>query len=591
MKKLSKLSLWYQNHSIRFKMVSMLFVVVVILQLLNGFIFISLTSGKFEDNISQAKLETVKQIAYNMNRSMVDIVNEMVPIRDAIYNNQSTLKKDDYITRNIAYQKQFNTLLAANNNYQFIHSMLIWDESLNEHYVYTKNEYLSLNRENLFQKIVQDYELNRQCHWGKIVQADYYFKNREERLLSIMMPVYQYNKVTGLLIVNLEESAVQKYLQELCETDELFMLQTNETDILWGMTDRNKNNINGEEKEKISQHREWDKIEKVGSSVVMSEELEINQWRISLIIPQKNISTSASVLSQYIIVVIITTGIILLFSVTNIVYIITKPIKKMTEIMEANRHTRQINYRFHAKYQDEVGVLSRTYNKLMDEITELMSNIEKEQEENRKTYQRMLQMQIKPHFLYNTLESAKFLVEMGDPRGSEMLTTIGKYYKATLSGTDEYVTIAEEIQHLEYYLQILKLRYESKYDYSIQMEDDILQNEMIRFSLQPLVENAIYHGLKQQRKKGFLKIIGYAEEKTVSVVVWDNGVGIQTDKLKELEEMIENGMDTSSQEHIGVANVHQRICTEYGTEYGLKISSEVGMYTRVEMVLPIKKRR
>ena len=81
MKKLSKISLWYQNHSIRFKMVSMLFVVVVILQLLNGFIFISLTSQKFEDNILQAKLETVKQIAYNMNRSMIDIVNEMVSIK------------------------------------------------------------------------------------------------------------------------------------------------------------------------------------------------------------------------------------------------------------------------------------------------------------------------------------------------------------------------------------------------------------------------------------------------------------------------------------------------------------------------------
>ena len=482
-------------------------------------------------------------------------------------------------------------MLAANNNYQFIHSMLIWDDSLNEHYVYTKNEYLTLNRENIFQKIVQDYDLTRQCHWGKIVQADYYFKNREEKLISIIMPIYQYNKVTGLLVVNLEEMAVQKYLQKLCKTDELFMIQANETDILWGTTDRNKNNINDEEKKWISQHRVWNKIEKAGNCAVMSDELGINQWRISLIIPQKSISTSASVLSQYIIVVIITTGIILLFSVSNIVYIITKPIKKMTEIMEANRHTKQINYRFHAKYQDEVGVLSRTYNKLMDEITELMSNIEKEQEENRKTYQHMLQMQIKPHFLYNTLESAKFLVEMGDPRGSEMLTTIGKYYKATLSGTDEYVTIAEEIQHLEYYLQILKLRYESKYDYSIQMEDDILQNEMIRFSLQPLVENAIYHGLKQQRKKGFLKIIGYMEEKTVSVVVWDNGVGIQPDKLKELEEMIEKGMDTSSQEHIGVANVHQRIRTEYGTEYGLKISSEVGMYTRVEMVLPIKKRR
>ena len=590
MKKGSNLLLWFHNHSIRFKMVTMLFVVVAVLQLLNGLIFISLTSGKFEDNILTAKSETVSQIAYNMNRSMVDIVNEMVPIRDTIYNNQGTLNREAYITRNIVYQKQFDTLLATNNNYQFIHSMLIWDEVLDEQYVYTKSEYLTVNREDFFQKIVQEYDLVKQCHWSKIISAGFYFQDRVEPLISIIMPLYRYNRVTGLLIVNLDEKALQKYLQDLGQTEELYMLQINDTDIIWGST-LEASILSDEDKEKICQYRTWDDVEKVGHSVVVSDELPINQWRISLIAPQKNITTDASVLTQYIMVVIVTTGIILLFSATNIVFIITKPIKKMTEIMEANRHNPQIDYRFHAKYKDEVGVLSKTYNKLMDEVTDLMRDIKKEQEENRKTYQRMLQMQIKPHFLYNTLESAKFLVEMGDPRGSEMLTIIGKFYEGALSGADEFVTVAEEIRQLEYYLQILKLRYESRYDYSIQIEEEILQNEMIRFSLQPLAENAIYHGLKQQRKKGFLKIIGYVEDEKVSIVIWDNGIGIQPEKLKELQEMIDKGEGTSAKEHIGVANVHQRIRTEYGDGYGLKISSQVGMFTRVEMVLPIKKRR
>lgn len=590
---MKKLVEWFQNHSLRFKMVSMLLVVVVILQVFNGCICISLVSEKFEENISEANLATVRQMSFNLNRAMMDILNEMVPIRETIFNNQASANKQEqfheYISRNIIYQEQFNELIAANDNYQFIHSMLILGEDTRETYIYNKEGPLILKNENLFEKVLEDHELVKACYWGQTKTADYFWTDRQEKIISIIMPVYQYNQIRNLLVVNLEEEAIEKYLKKLGGADSLLVLQIGGEDVI---TDNQEvwEDYGGEKQKNIIESAGQAHIINVGSDVITSSVLELNQWRLSMVVPQSSISGNMEVLLHYIILVVITTGLILLLCVTNIIYIITKPIKRMTEIMEANRHTREINYRFHAKYKDEVGVLANTYNKLMDEITQLMADIEKEQVENRKTYQKMLQMQIKPHFLYNTLEAAKFLVEMGDPNGVEMLTTIGKFYKSSLSSVDEYVTVAEEIEHLKYYLQILKLRYSSKYDYTIQVAEEIGKNEMIRFSLQPLVENAIYHGIKQQRKKGFVKILGYLREEQVHLVVWDNGAGIPKEKLEEIKNNLDDQIQVSSPDHIGILNVHQRIRVRYGAPYGLSIDSEESEFTRVDMILPVKER-
>ncbi len=120
---------WFQNHSLRFKMVLLLFAVVVVLQLFNGLVFTSIVSNKFEENISESNLKTVQQMAINLNQAMEDIVDEMVPIRDEVLSrqilNDGEEDSNDYISQYIVYQGMFNQLIAADNNYQFINSMLI----------------------------------------------------------------------------------------------------------------------------------------------------------------------------------------------------------------------------------------------------------------------------------------------------------------------------------------------------------------------------------------------------------------------------------------------------------------------------------
>lgn len=114
-----------------------------------------------------------------------------------------------------------------------------------------------------------------------------------------------------------------------------------------------------------------------------------------------------------------------------------------------------------------------------------------------------------------------------------------------------------------------------------------MDNEIIKFSLQPLVENAVYHGIKQQRKKGFIKILGYRDDEDVILSIWDNGSGIEKQKLEEIQNSIQQSAEVT--EHIGIMNVHKRIRMQYGKPYGLTISSEKGEYTRVEVRLPVMK--
>lgn len=585
--------LWekFQNHSLRFKMTILLFLLVMLLQIVNGLIFNSIVSEKFEKNIAESNLATVSQMSTNTNRILKDIVTEMIYLREELLGTQAFGDDEEnsreYTSRNIIYQEYFNQLVSEENNYQFINSMLILKEKGRDYY-YTLRKYMRVNDENLYKKVIDNSVFDEQCYWSGIIDESYFFASGDKKLISIIMPIYHYKEIKQFLIVNLEVEALQEYLEQLNgeqAVDNQVLLQFNDGNVL-SYTDLQEQISQDEELMEILTPREREECVTGKKYSVITNSLEINGWNISMIVPLASINNTTRTMTQFITVIIFTTVIIMMAGVSLIVYTITKPIQKMTVIMEENRHTRTLNHRFHAKYNDEVGVLANTYNQLMDEIRELVDKIEKEQIENRKAYFKLLQLQIKPHFLYNTLESAKFLVEMNDPRGVEMLTIIGKFYKLSLSGIYDKVNVREEIEHLTCYLQILQMRYSSKYDYEIDVPETIMDNEIVKFTMQPLVENSVYHGIKQQRRRGFIKITGEKNEDKIFIRIWDNGVGIPESKLQDLQRQIIASQGIDMREHIGVLNVHQRLRMQYGEKYGLEINSKQGEYTEVCIIIP-----
>lgn len=588
MKRLLK---WFNNHSLRFKIVILLFGMVLFLQNINGIIFYSIITEKFERNINESNLAMVNQMSTNINRVLEDIVTKMMPIKNEVtsrqYVDNDKESNHTYALKSVVYQELFNELISYGDNYQFVNSMFILSDD-GRNYYYTLYEYMKINNEPIFKKIKADNTIDKKCYWSPLEDETYFFLKGKEKLVSIIMPIYKYSQIESFLIVNLNVDELEKYLKTISgskEIDNQILIQVRDGGILSYDDIKEKIAKVGELKE-LFQKNERSEIELGNDFSVITKKLEINNWKLSMITPLSSIRSTTKDRAQFVLIIIISTGIIMLTGVSFIVLIITRPIQKMTEIIEANRHTRTLNHRFHVKYNDEVGVLADTYNHLMDEITELMVEINKEQIQNRKNYFNMLQLQIKPHFLYNSLEAVKFLVEMKDPKSVEMITTIGRFYKLSLNGINDKIEIREEIEQLSCYLQILQMRYSSKYTYEISVPEEIMQYEIIKFTLQPLVENSIYHGIKQQRKKGIIKIIGVKESDGILIKVWDNGIGISPEKLMEIRSKLAHPQKNETKDHIGIINVHQRLIVQYGEEYGLEIDSVLDEYTEVRVKLP-----
>ena len=588
---MNKMKQGFFSKSISYKIIAPLCLLVLVIQVCNSFIFSSRISKRYEIDLSEANLETTNQISNNIHLALKNIVNDMIPVKNQMISfemqHDMDKKKTGYTEVNVIYQGMFSKLLSSGDNFLFISSMLVLDKR-NRIYYLSQNQSVQLRKDNLFEKVKNDYHLKEYCQWSGVISESYYFNNNEEDIVSIFMPYVEYGEVKTIFIVNLSIKYIQQYIDRLSNEHGSILLQIG-GDCLYS---DNLNKMLLEEDlslKSILQSEKRDQQTLSDSFFVGTKSLEINSWKVSSLLPKSNIKEASNVMGQFFTFIIITTGLVMILGVFITVYFVTKPIKKMRKIIEANRITKERNHRFNSKYKDEVGVLADSYDHMMDEIIQYTDDLKREQAERRIADFKMLQLQIKPHFLYNTLEAAKFLVQMNDPNGVDMLTAIGKFYKLSLSGVIDKIEIRDEIEHLSYYLKILKMRYSSIYDYNIEIDEEVKGSEIIKFSMQPIIENAVYHGIKKQRKKGSILVRGYIENNSIILSVWDNGVGISEEKLEEIRYQLRHSKQLSVVDHIGIINVHQRINMEYGDPYGVNIESIQDKYTRVSLRLPLIK--
>ena len=199
----------------------------------------------------------------------------------------------------------------------------------------------------------------------------------------------------------------------------------------------------------------------------------------------------------------------------------------------------------------------------------------------------LLQEQINPHFLYNTLDTIMWLaIDHQDDKVVEMVAALSGFFRTSLSHGEDKITIREELEHVENYLKIQQLRYGDIMEYSIDVPDEIKKNDIVKITLQPLVENALYHGLKKQREKGMIKISSVDDENNIFLIVEDNGVGMQPEQVVQINKEMYEDIWVNRTTGFGIANVNRRIKLYYGEEYGLILESEPDIGTKVIVVVP-----
>lgn len=235
----------------------------------------------------------------------------------------------------------------------------------------------------------------------------------------------------------------------------------------------------------------------------------------------------------------------------------------------------------------ELDTLAESFNIMVHEMSELVDDIRTEQHDKRVAELRLLQAQINPHFLYNTLDTIIWLTEAGEKKNAvTMLTTLSDYFRTTLSKGKEFITIAEEESHIRSYLEIQKFRYHDILEYKIEIPEELANYRICKLTLQPIVENALYHGIKNKRGGGMITVIGKQINKNIEFTVSDNGIGMTADELEHFNELISGNTTDSGKGGFGVYNVQQRLQLYFGKSYGVSVKSVYGEGAEVTVRIP-----
>lgn len=263
--------------------------------------------------------------------------------------------------------------------------------------------------------------------------------------------------------------------------------------------------------------------------------------------------------------------------------LIIRPIKKLLAAMHSFETGNFDSYiSFH--YKDEIGQLGNGYNEMVKSLAELIDRVYVLQIREQEAELNVLQSQINPHFLYNTLDSIYWkTLARGENEIAEMVWTLSNLFRTSLSKGNRYETVTHEFQFLEQYLRLQQLRYGSKISYQIELDENAKNRFIPKLILQPIIENAIYHGLEPKSSNGYVKVNGAFEKDKLHFQITDNGVGIESEVLSALREGTNLSTTTGG---YALHNVRERLRIIYQNNFTMTITSDKGVGTTVTLILP-----
>lgn len=264
---------------------------------------------------------------------------------------------------------------------------------------------------------------------------------------------------------------------------------------------------------------------------------------------------------------------------------ITRPIHRLVELTEEVSKG-NLEVRSSVRAGVEVNQLSDSMNSMIDKINELLEQVTMEQIRLRKAEFELLQSQINPHFLYNTLDAIIWLAEAGEQKKVvSMVGSLSEFFRSSLNQGKDVVSVREELNHVRSYLEIQQVRYQDILEYELDIPEDLMKYQIPKITIQPLVENALYHGIKNKRGIGKIRVTGYQQDEVFCLTIQDNGIGITPQRLEQVRRNIRK-QETDTKGSYALYNVNERIRLNCGEKYGIEIDSIYGKSTIVTVTLP-----
>ena len=442
-------------------------------------------------------------------------------------------------------------------------------------------------------------------------QADEIFRDNDEVIPYVRRFTLDgyYNGGYQYLVVQLRKSELDRALSGKYGYFDKILIINDNADLLAGSEDVDANALmeiaQASSGENIAAERDYEQNQV--KYLVFSDTFQATGWRIvglrsreSLLGSLKSLRT---LIAEFTAAIFLAALVALLIVSNRLTVALTRLEKRMSIVQGGD-----FGVRFFYPYHDEVGSLAKSFNCMLDEIERLVKKqdetiqelkrerdfVAEVQKQKRKAELKALQAQINPHFLYNTLNAITWqAADKGEEEISILSSSLGRFFRISLSKGAEVISLREEIEHVTSYLEIQSIRYGEKLNYDVEVDSSLMEYKVLKLILQPLAENSIYHGIKEKAKTGWIHILAQLihindGNDRLQISVWDNGLGMACDMLKKINHSLANG-ETISADGYGIFNVNERIRLYYGEQYGLLYESEEGEWTKAILTLPAVK--
>ena len=447
----------------------------------------------------------------------------------------------------------------------------------------------TIHKKSLLEKMEQR---NTENLWLPMQKRNYLVTDTSVPVLTLAKKIInpKNGKMLGVLILNIKETAFSDIYKNVGPENIAYdFIADGQGNVVSSENGKGLlKKISSEKSELFDLYgKDFSRITKIDGEkmLVTSASISYLEWHFVNVIPIRELLAD---INKNKIAVIFIGGICLLLALsaaTALSNIIVKPLinlsQKMNEIKDEN-----LDIVCSVESDDEIGKLAAGFNIMVTRIKNLLSKSVEEQKKLRKYELALIQAQIKPHFLYNSLELIYTLCGMsGAKEAQAAVKSLADFYRIALSKGQEVISLEDEIKNVNDYLSIQRYRYCDVFDYTINIQDQIKKSRILKLTLQPLVENAIYHGLKTKGSFGKLSIEGYVNGQNADIVIQDDGAGMSREKI---EEIFTNDKSTDNMKSFGLRSVDERIKLFFGEAYGLTIESEPGKGTTVTVTIPFQ---
>lgn len=404
-----------------------------------------------------------------------------------------------------------------------------------------------------------------------------------------------YRKRIGVVRIDIELKEIRTTLQNAAITPHAVTYLVNSENRIVASSDleqMEKLGLSGQLDDEFAYDKYWNSSklykDRLGNQTVyyMRDKIRNTDWEMITVIPELDMLGDVFRVQGIVILVML---VFFLLTLVGGTFIISWVVRRIAYLVDSMKLVQSGNLQIHLENdcEDEIGILYDNYNRMIERTSDLMEEQYQMGQRLKSAELKALQSQINPHFLYNTLDTINWLAHAGrTDEISSAVVAISKYYRLILNRGEDMLSLRKELSHVGYYIRIQNMRYPGKFDYRQEVSEEVLDSIVPKIILQPLVENAILHGiLEKKNEKGTIRIGGILEEgQTVCLTVEDDGIGIDTETMRH----ILDGSIRSKGSSYGVRNVNARIRMMFGEEYGLFFESEPGKGTRITIRFPMR---